>query len=660
LRGRWGTVSVFPAQAAFPIIIQEFAMTIRRMLSALIAAALLSAPGLLAQESGTREVRQYTIEQFLKTVNYRGASFSPDNRKLLVSSDITGIFNAYALPVDGGEPVPLTDSGTDTILAISYFPDDERFLYTADQGGNELNHVYVRQLDGTSRDLTPGENLKAAFAGWSHDDRSFYVTSNERNPRYFDVYEYDTETLQRQLVFQNDEGYTLADVSPDGKVLALNKTTSRDDSDIYLYDREAEKLTHLTPHEGEVNHRASAFSLDGRHLYFVTDADSDFLWLARQDLETGERQPVARPDWDVGFAGFSKHGKYLAYGINEDARSVLKLFLAETMEPVELPDTQGGNIGSFSISADEAVAAMYVSSDRAPGDLYYLDLSVEEGSRPLQLTRSLNEEIDAEDLVSGKVVRFKSFDGLEIPGILYKPHTVGPDNRLPALVWVHGGPGGQSRIGYNGLIQFLVNHGYVVFAINNRGSSGYGKTFERLDNRNHGKNDLMDCVSSKRMLIETGYADAGRIGIIGGSYGGYMVLAALTFQPQEFEIGVDIFGISNWYRTVQSIPPWWEAQRKALEKELGDFSDEEYFRSISPLFHAEQIVKPLLVLQSANDPRVIKEESDDIVAAVRNNGVPVEYLVFDDEGHGFRKKVNQLRGYQAILDFCDKHLKQAR
>ena len=206
----------------------------------------------------------------------------------------------------------------------------------------------------------------------------------------------------------------------------------------------------------------------------------------------------------------------------------------------------------------------------------------------------------------------------------------------------------------------MVNHGYVVYAINNRGSSGYGKKFEQLDNRNHGKNDLMDCVTSKRMLIETSYVDADRIGIIGGSYGGYMTLAALTFQPNEFEVGVDIFGISNWYRTVQSIPPWWESQRKSLEKELGDFDDEEYFKSISPLFHSEQIVKPLMVLQGANDPRVIKEESDDIVAAVKKNGVPVEYIVFEDEGHGFRKKANQLRGYTAILDFCDKHLKKKK
>ena len=273
------------------------------------------------------------------------------------------------------------------------------------------------------------------------------------------------------------------------------------------------------------------------------------------------------------------------------------------MEEVKLPMIEGASINSFGMSRDENHVAMYVSSDKSPSDLYYVDMTSETMvGDAVKLTTSLNAEINPDDLVAGEVVRFKSFDGLEVPGILYMPHQATETNQVPALVWVHGGPGGQSRVGYSGLIQFMVNHGYAVYAINNRGSSGYGKTFEQLDNRNHGKNDLMDCVTSKKMLIESGKVDSERIGIIGGSYGGYMTLAALTFQPDEFECGIDIFGISNWHRTVQSIPPWWESQRKSLEKELGDFDDEEYFRSISPLFHSEKIKKPLMVLQGANDP----------------------------------------------------------
>ncbi len=209
---------------------------------------------------------------------------------------------------------------------------------------------------------------------------------------------------------------------------------------------------------------------------------------------------------------------------------------------------------------------------------------------------------------------------------------------------------------YHPLHQYLANHGYVVFAINNRGSGGYGKTFKQLDDQKHGEGDLDDCVSSKRMLIETGYVNPDRIGIMGGSYGGYMALAALAFRPEEFEVGVDIFGISNWHRTVQNIPVWWEVFRESLEKEMGDFDDEEYFRSISPIFHAENIIKPLIVLQGANDPRVLKIESDQIVEAVENNGVPVRYVLFEDEGHGFRKKENKVEGYKAILHFLDQYL----
>ncbi len=209
---------------------------------------------------------------------------------------------------------------------------------------------------------------------------------------------------------------------------------------------------------------------------------------------------------------------------------------------------------------------------------------------------------------------------------------------------------------YHPLHQYLANHGYVVFAINNRGSDGYGKTFKQLDDQKHGEGDLDDCVSSKRMLIETGYVNPDRIGIMGGSYGGYMALAALAFRPEEFEVGVDIFGISNWHRTVQNIPVWWEVFRESLEKEMGDFDDEEYFRSISPIFHAENIIKPLIVLQGANDPRVLKIESDQIVEAVENNGVPVRYVLFEDEGHGFRKKENKVEGYKAILHFLDQYL----
>jgi dipeptidyl aminopeptidase/acylaminoacyl peptidase len=197
-----------------------------------------------------------------------------------------------------------------------------------------------------------------------------------------------------------------------------------------------------------------------------------------------------------------------------------------------------------------------------------------------------------------------------------------------------------------------------VFDINNRGSSGYGKTFFAMDDQKHGEADLGDVVASKQMLIATGYVDSARIGIMGGSYGGYMTLAALTLQPDAFKVGVDLFGISNWLRTLNSIPPWWEAFREALYKEMGDpKTDSARLHRISPLFNADRIKAPLMVLQGANDPRVLQVESDEIVAAARARGVPVEYVVFPDEGHGFVKKENEIKGYSAVIAFLDQHLK---
>jgi dipeptidyl aminopeptidase/acylaminoacyl peptidase len=211
---------------------------------------------------------------------------------------------------------------------------------------------------------------------------------------------------------------------------------------------------------------------------------------------------------------------------------------------------------------------------------------------------------------------------------------------------------------YSAYTQYLVNHGYCVIDVNNRGSSGYGKTFFLADEQKHGREPLWDCVEAKKYLASLGYVDDKKIGIMGGSYGGYMVLAALTFKPEEFNAGVDIFGVSNWVRTLKSIPPYWEAERKSLYAEIGDpTTQEKMLREISPLFHADKITKPLIVLQGANDPRVIKPESDEIVDAIKKNKGVVEYVVFDNEGHGFTKKANELRAYKAILDFLDKYLK---
>jgi dipeptidyl aminopeptidase/acylaminoacyl peptidase len=297
-----------------------------------------------------------------------------------------------------------------------------------------------------------------------------------------------------------------------------------------------------------------------------------------------------------------------------------------------------------------------LSSDRTPRDLWIVDLA---GGAPRQLTHALNPAVAPDDLVDSEVVRYPSGDGLPVPSVLYRPKAASPDHKVPAIVFVHGGPGDQSRRGYSPLIQHLVNHGYAVLAVNNRGSSGYGKTFFHLDDKKHGEVDLQDVVAARPYLASLDWVDGSRVAIMGGSYGGYMVGAALAFAPDVFDLGIDIFGVMNWVRTLEAIPAWWASFRESLYAEMGDpATDKERLQRISPLFHAENIKKPLLVVQGKNDPRVLKVESDEIVAAVKKNGVPVEYLVFDDEGHGFRKQKNTIAAQEAYLKFLDTHLRR--
>ena len=302
---------------------------------------------------------------------------------------------------------------------------------------------------------------------------------------------------------------------------------------------------------------------------------------------------------------------------------------------------------------------MYVGGSNRPSDLYTYNFNTKEQH---QITNVLNDEIHAEDLVTAKVIRFKSFDGTEIPAIYYLPHQANKNNKVPAMVWVHGGPGGQTTQNFSSLIQYMTNHGYAVLAVNNRGSSGYGKTFYQMDDLNHGEKDLQDCVEGKNWLATQPEIDGEKIGIIGGSYGGYMTMAALTFAPEEFDVGVNIYGVTNWIRTLKSIPPYWESMRKSLYLELGDpyTADSVRLKRISPLFHTDKVTKPLIVLQGSQDPRVLQVESDEIVAGVRKNGVPVEYVLFPDEGHGFIKKENQIKAYSKILEFLDTYLKKEK
>jgi dipeptidyl aminopeptidase/acylaminoacyl peptidase len=607
-----------------------------------------------AGAAAARPHKQYTIEELMNNIRISGASFSPDESALLVSSDETGIVNPFRIDRKTSARTPVAPSRV-TTFAISYFPKDNRILVTHDQGGNELNHLFLIEPNGQERDLTPGNGLKANFSGWSRDERSFFFETNQRDKRYFDLYRMDAATYEKSLVYENKGGYQIGAFSDDEQWLALVKANTTADSDIFLFNLKTKELRQISAHTGTADYSPADFDHDNKYLYYLTNDGADFTRVRRYDLKAGKHEEVEQASWDIQFTRFSHNGKYRVTGINEDGRTVIKIVEHATGRSVKLPELPGGEVSSVNISRSENLMAFYLRSDRSPSDLHVYDFR---SGEVRQLTDTLSKKIDPADLVTSQVVRFKSFDGLEIPNILYRPHQATAQAKAPALVWVHGGPGGQTRKGYNAEIQHLVNHGYVVLGINNRGSSGYGKKFFTADDRKHGREPLWDCVEAKKYLASLEYVDPNRIGILGGSYGGYMVLAALAYQPDVFRCGVDIFGVANWLRTLQNTPPWWEARKKALYEELGDpGKDETMLREISPVFHGDKIRKPLLVLQGANDPRVLKAESDDIVAAVKKNGVPVEYVVFDDEGHGFTKKKNQIAGAQATLKFLDRYLK---
>jgi dipeptidyl aminopeptidase/acylaminoacyl peptidase len=615
-----------------------------------------------AVEISVANVPKYSAEAFFATTSYGlagGLAYSPDNSRLLIHSDESGVFNVYALPVDGGGAVALTESDSDAMFAVSWFPDDERILFTFDNGGNELNHVVVRELDGSYRDLTPGDNIKSDFVGWSSDRQSFYLMSNERDPASFDLYRYASDNYERELVFENP-GFGIGAISGDGRWLALDKPRTSADSDIYVVDISSDdkEAVLITEHDGNIAYGVYDIAPDNRTLVYATDEHGEFGQAWSYDLETGENSVLAEDDWDVSYVSFSASGTYRVVGVNRDARTEVTITRVGSGETIVMPDLPQGALSSIRFSADESKLALIVNADNSPSNIHVIDI---ESLSAVQLTNALNPEIDPAHLVVSEVIRYASFDGLEIPSILYKPHGASAENPVPALVLVHGGPGGQTRTGYRAFVQHLVNQGYAVLGANNRGSSGYGKTFYHLDDRRHGEEDLLDIVYGRTYLESLDWVDSEKIGIIGGSYGGYMVAAALAFQPDVFDVGIDIFGVTNWERTLQSIPPWWEAFKEALYDEMGDpETDAERHHKISPLFHADQIIKPLLVIQGANDPRVLQVESDELVAAVKENEVPVEYVVFPDEGHGFRNKENRIAASKAYAKFLDTHLKASQ
>ncbi len=611
-----------------------------------------------ADKTASAEIKQYSIEQFYKSTNVGGGAFSSDDTKLLVSSNESGIYNAYEIDIETGNRGSLTNSTKESMFGIEYVPGTKDIIYVSDKGGDENDHLFLRRKDGSEKDLTAGAKEKAQFYGWARDNKTFYYSSNKRDPKFFDLYKMDTTDWKGKMIYRNDKGFDVGAMSDNERYFVLIQPITTSSVNIFLADQQTKETKKINTEGTESNNNPMQFSMDNNSLFYTTDEGSEYQYVIKYDIATGKKEELNKTKWDVMYMYTSLNEKYRVIGVNEDGRNKLYVYDHRTGNAVDFPKIEDGDVQAVNISRTENKMRLTIGDSKSPNNIYVYDFA----SKNLKkLTNTLSTEINGDDLVSAEVVRYKSFDGLEIPAIYYKPKQASKDSKVPALVWVHGGPGGQSRVGYFSLIQYLVNHGYAILAVNNRGSSGYGKSFFKMDNQNHGDKDLKDCVWGKKWLQEQEYVDSAKIGIIGGSYGGYMTLAALCFQPDEFKTGVDLFGVANWLRTLREIPPYWESFKNALYDEIGNPNTDDTVRlkAYSPLLHADKITKPLIVLQGANDPRVLKVESDDVVAAVKKNNVPVEYVVFPDEGHGFVKKENEIKGYGQILQFLDKHLKGA-
>ena len=599
------------------------------------------------------EIQQYSIEQFMNNENAFANGYAPDKSKVLMTSNRSGIYNMYTVPASGGELSPITKSDSASVFGISYFPNDDRILFRMDGNGDEIYKIYMKDSSGIKA-LTPTQKVRALFRGWSKDGKSFFYGSNERDSKFMDHYEMDIESFTPKMIYKNEDGMDFGGMTEDRKYIALSKSINTNDSDLYLLNTETGKKTKIN--DTLSGNSPQDFSPDGKSLYYTTDADGEYSTLMKYNIAEGTSEKVAERNWDITGFYFTHNGTYQIMFINADAKTEMEVKEVATGNDVDFPEIEGQSINSANFSRDETMALLSVGGSNTPTNSYSYNLNSKE---KVKLTDVLNKEINPDDLVSAEVVRYKSFDGLEIPAIYYQPKQASVDNKVPALVWVHGGPGGQSRQGFNSTIQYLVNHGYAVLAVNNRGSSGYGKSFYKMDDQNHGDKDLKDCIAGKDWLAEQEVIDGEKIGIIGGSYGGFMTMAALTYAPDQFDVGVNLFGVTNWLRTLKSIPPWWESFKEALYTEMGDpnTADSVRLREISPLFHTDKVTKPLMVLQGSQDPRVLQVESDEIVEGVKKNGVPVEYVLFEDEGHGFVKKENQIEAYGKIKDFLDKYLK---
>jgi dipeptidyl aminopeptidase/acylaminoacyl peptidase len=600
------------------------------------------------------------FEQFMAFRRFSGGlAFSNDGAYVYFISNISGQFNLWRVPVEGGWPDQLTAFADETVRFISVSPVDGRIALGADTDGDEFHQIYLLDPDGGwPEKITDDAQVQHYIGGnaWSPDGTKLLYAANARTPTDMEVWIRDLDSGETRPVFGQGMYAFPGGWSPDGsKVLTLDFRHNSDTS-MYLVDAESGDTRELTPHEEDALFFPGPWAADGSGFYLITDAGSEFRGLAYYDLGAGTYDWVdGAPTADVEDITGSADHRHLAWIVNEGGWDRLRIRDLETGSDLPDPDIPKGarpHLTGFepppALSPDGSAAAVILAGPRRPPEVWVVETETGRGGA---VTESRIGGLREDDLVDVDLVSYPSFDGRDIPAWLYRPDT---SDRVPVVIAIHGGPEAQERPVYQPLYQYLLSRGIAVLATNIRGSTGYGKSYQRLIQRDWGGGDLKDWDHAVKWLKEQDWVDADRIGVFGGSYGGFAVLSCVTRLPDHWAAAVDIFGPSNLITFARAVPPTW---KRMMKRFVGDpDEDAELLTERSPLTYIENVQAPLLVIQGATDPRVVKPESDQLVEKLRSMGRTVEYEVFDDEGHGFTKRPNELKAMRLSADWLEKYL----
>jgi dipeptidyl aminopeptidase/acylaminoacyl peptidase len=609
----------------------------------------------------------FRFEQFLNARSAYGPTVDKSGRRLYFMADTTGVPALWSLPLgpgrpDGawpedGWPEPLV-TGLDRVQAAYPSPLPGRLVVAADVGGAERTQLFLLDEPGTApRPLTTDADVIHHVGGWHPDGRTISLSSNRRDDRFFDVELLNVESGERRTLWQTDATSNAGPFSPDGTLLLVKREDTPSDHTVFVVDVQSGSVTRLTPGGTPAIYESLCWTHDGSGIYAITDVGREHQALVTIDVATGQMLPLVTPSCDVDAFALSPDGRQMIYALNRGGISELRL--RETDDGgdrrVHLPVGQVHDgmrwTPTFSWLPDSSAALFTFCEPTRPADVFAVRPGAERVER---LTRSWTAGLDPRQLAGAELVQYPTFDGRQIPAFVFSPPGARRDGRGAAVFFVHGGPEGQTRAAFNPIIQYLANRGFTVVAPNVRGSTGYGKAYLHLDDVELRMDSVRDLAAGAEWAVRAGLAHPKRIGVMGGSYGGFMVLAALTEHPSLWSAGVNIVGIANFVTFMERTGPW---RRRLREAEYGSLEHHrDVLERISPIHKVDRIVAPLIVIHGANDPRVPIGESEQIVERLRALGRPVEYLRYENEGHGLAKLANKLDAYPKIGDFLERHL----